>query len=289
MVHAARPRAQARWPHAVDLLLLTDLSPRLCGSLSLRDLASLRGSCTAGRQVSGDGWALLTHLARADAAPPAVWPPSSGAPTADQLLEAVDGDGGAMDRAVAWAVSAQASGLLRALSDAARDEHGSTCLHRLLGIRKHLGRVTHHRLTHRLLWDAVRGGANPDARDQHGMAPLHTAALHGHSGAVHVLAAAGADVTCAMSRATRRCTSRPAWATRGPFRCCSRPAWNATCRTRTGAPPSRSREISIAIASSSMPSTGAPRSWRPRRGAHDCVYDSLASCCKMALIYQMMR
>jgi ankyrin repeat protein len=95
---------------------------------------------------------------------------------------------------VAWAVSAKASGLLRALSDAARDEHGSTCLHRLLGLRHHLGCIIAHRLTHQLLWDAVRCGANPDARDTHGRSALHTAAMHGHSGAAHVLAAAGGDV-----------------------------------------------------------------------------------------------
>jgi hypothetical protein len=35
-------------PHAFDLLLVDDdLSAHLCGSLSLRDLASLRSSCTA--------------------------------------------------------------------------------------------------------------------------------------------------------------------------------------------------------------------------------------------------
>lgn len=99
-----------------------------------------------------------------------------------------------MDRAVELAVSAKDSATLLALSTAARDEDGSTCLHRLLGFHYRGRNIIPHCQNHQLLWDALRCGANSEAQDKMGHSPLHTAAHHGHSQAAHVLAAAGADV-----------------------------------------------------------------------------------------------
>lgn len=162
----------------LTILVMDDISEHVCGILSVRDLASVRMTCVAGRQ-SSSGWPILSHFRRADAPLPAVW----RSPAAHQVIAAVDGHGAAMDRAIQWCVSSKTSSVLLALSTATRDEDGSTCIHRLLGPK-----------THQLLYDALRCGANSGAQDKEGHAPLHTAASLGDQCAARVLAIAGADV-----------------------------------------------------------------------------------------------